>query len=332
MQALSLGRQARDVLGVAATGSGKTAAFVLPMLLYLQSLPPLTPERIPDGPYALILAPTRELAQQTEAAARSFGAPLGFRVLSIIGGVSIEEQGFALQRGIEIVVATPGRLLDCINSRYMALNQCNYIVLDEADKMIDMGFEGALFSSLVFDTDYQSFLPLASFQYSHQQGDIRLILDSMPATSMKSEDEAVAKQQEADIAAGRLVLRHTTMYSATMPPQVEILARTYLRHPVTVHIGKIAEPITQAVVFVKGDSDRTGKLQRLLADSQPPIIVFVNQKKTVESLGRVLEKQGWACARLHSGRSQEQRTEALESFRQGLIAFLFSCLQNVDNS
>jgi ATP-dependent RNA helicase DDX23/PRP28 len=123
MQAIPIGLQGRDLLGIAETGSGKTAAFVLPMLCYVSAQPRMTAETMRDGPYALILAPTRELVLQIESEAKRFGKATGARTVSIVGGQSIEEQGILLRRGCEIVVATPGRLIDCLEQRYIALNQ-----------------------------------------------------------------------------------------------------------------------------------------------------------------------------------------------------------------
>ncbi|CAG7827086.1 unnamed protein product, partial [Allacma fusca] len=134
----------RDIIGVAETGSGKTLAFLIPLLVWIESLPKMeTPKAVDQdqGPYAIILAPTRELAQQIEEETATFGNPLGIRTVAVIGGLSREEQGFRLRLGCEIVIATPGRLIDVLENRYLVLNQCTYIVLDEADRMIDMGFE-----------------------------------------------------------------------------------------------------------------------------------------------------------------------------------------------
>lgn len=86
---------------------------------------------VDKGPYAIILAPTRELAQQIEEETVKFGTPLGIRCVSIIGGISREDQGFKLRRGCEIVIATPGRLMDVLENRYLVLSQCTYVVLDE---------------------------------------------------------------------------------------------------------------------------------------------------------------------------------------------------------
>lgn len=106
------------------------------MLVYIGILPPMNFANEADGPYSLIMAPSRELAQQTEQEIFELGEFLNVRVVSLVGGQSIEEQAFALRKGCEVVVATPGRIKDCIESRYLVLNQCNYIVLDEADKYL----------------------------------------------------------------------------------------------------------------------------------------------------------------------------------------------------
>lgn len=138
---------------------------------------------IDQGPYAVILAPTRELVQQIEEEAIKFGSKLGVRTVSVIGGGSREEQGFKLQMGCEvwflqvlsfsinlnlcflfqIVIAAPGRMVDMLESRYLVLNQCTYVILDEADRMLDMGFEPS----------------------------VRAILEKMPVTNLKPDtDEA----------------------------------------------------------------------------------------------------------------------------------------------
>ncbi|XP_039300703.1 probable ATP-dependent RNA helicase DDX23, partial [Nilaparvata lugens] len=142
--------------------SGKTLAFLIPLIMWIQSLPKI--DRMEDadqGPYAIILAPTRELAQQIEEETNKFGQPLGIRTVVVVGGLSREEQGFRLRMGCEVVIATPGRLIDVLENRYLVLNQCTYIVLDEADRMIDMGFEP----------------------------DVQKILDYMPVTNLKPDNE-----------------------------------------------------------------------------------------------------------------------------------------------
>ncbi|XP_010413822.1 PREDICTED: DEAD-box ATP-dependent RNA helicase 21 isoform X2 [Camelina sativa] len=283
MAAIPLGLQQRDVIGIAETGSGKTAAFVLPMLAYISRLPPMTEENETEGPYAVVMAPTRELAQQIEEETVKFAHYLGFRVTSIVGGQSIEEQGLKITQGCEIVIATPGRLIDCLERRYAVLNQCNYVVLDEADRMIDMGFEPQVAG----------------------------VLDAMPSSNLKPENE----EEELD---EKKIYRTTYMFSATMPPGVERLARKYLRNPVVVTIGtagKTTDLISQHVIMMK-ESEKFFRLQKLLDElGDKTAIVFVNTKKNVDSIAKNLDKAGYRVTTLHGGKSQEQREISLEGFR-----------------
>ena len=129
--------QGKDVLGIAQTGTGKTAAFALPIL---QRLSRGQGRRKPRSPRALILAPTRELAIQIGDEFRAYGKHLHLRLSVIFGGVSQTPQVKALGRGVDIVVATPGRLLDLMNQRQISLGGVEHLVLDEADRMLDMGF------------------------------------------------------------------------------------------------------------------------------------------------------------------------------------------------
>ncbi|KAJ0726649.1 putative RNA helicase [Helianthus annuus] len=262
MAAIPLGLQQRDVIGVAETGSGKTAAFVLPMLTYITRLPPISEENEAEGPYAVVMAPTRELAQQIEEETVKFAHYLGIKVVSIVCGQSIEEQGFKIRQGCEVVIATPGRLIDCLERRYAVLNQCNYVVLDEADRMIDMGFEPQVVG----------------------------VLDAMPSSNFKPENE----DEELD---EKRIYRTTYMFSATMPPAVdERLARKYLRNPVVVTIGtagKATDLITQHVIMVK-ESEKMPRLQKLLDDLvDKTAIVFINTKKSADFVSKTLEKAGY---------------------------------------
>ena len=286
MAAMPIGLQQRDVIGVAETGSGKTCAFVLPMLSYISKQPPMTTEEVAaNGPYAIVLAPTRELAQQIEEETTKFAKHMGYRVVCVVGGQSISEQGAQLRRGCEIVIATPGRLLDCLQSSYAVLNQCNYVVLDEADRMIDMGFEPQV------------------------QG----ILDAMPSTNLKPEDESV--ELEAD-----RVYRTTYMFSATMPPAVERLAKKYLRSAVVVTIGRAGKAganVTQTIRLIK-ENEKPSKLKQELYeinDDTKQCIVFVNTKSQCNSVAKQVEKLGHYCVVLHGGKAQDQREAAIKEFK-----------------
>ncbi|TDG53229.1 hypothetical protein AWZ03_000044 [Drosophila navojoa] len=127
-----------NLVGIAKTGSGKTLAFILPAIVHINGQPPL---KRGDGPIALVLAPTRELAQQIQTVANDFGSSSYVRNTCIFGGAPRSKQASDLQNGVEIVIATPGRLLDFLQSGTTNLRRCTYLVLDEADRMLDMGFE-----------------------------------------------------------------------------------------------------------------------------------------------------------------------------------------------
>ncbi|AEO70446.1 330e4375-8e92-4382-8a52-9fed00832a9f [Thermothielavioides terrestris] len=298
--AIPIALQARDLIGVAVTGSGKTAAFLLPLLVYISELPPLTEDNKNDGPYALILAPTRELVQQIETEARKFADPLGFTVVSIVGGHSLEEQAFALRNGAEIIVATPGRLVDCLERRLLVFSQCCYIIMDEADRMIDQGFEE----------------PLTK------------ILDALPVTNEKPDTEdAENPQLMSRYLGGKDRYRQTMMYTATMPPLVEKIAKKYLRRPAIVTIGNAGEAVDtveQRVEFIAGEDKRKRRLQEILNSGQfkPPIIVFVNIKRNCEMVAKDIKSWGYSTVTLHGSKTQEQREASLASLRNGQSSIL----------
>jgi ATP-dependent RNA helicase DDX23/PRP28 len=291
--AIPIALQCRDLIGVAVTGSGKTASFVLPLLVYISQLPPLGPTNRADGPYAIVLAPTRELAQQIEAETRKFAAPLGFNTAVIVGGHSIEEQAFQMRDGAEIVIATPGRLVDCIERRMLVLSQCTYVIMDEADRMIDMGFEQ----------------------------DVNKILDALPVTNEKPDTDAA----EDSTAMKRGMYRQTMMYTATMPTAVERIARKYLRRPAIVTIGNVGEAVEsveQRVEHVQGEEKRKKRLQEILNSNEfaAPIIVFVNIKRNCDAIARDIKHMGFSSVTLHGSKTQEQREAALQQLKDVLVA------------
>ena len=138
-QAIPIGLQRRDLIGVAETGSGKTVAFGVPLCHYLLNLPREALNSVAqNGPLALVMAPTRELALQIEVElSKLLSRQRHIKACAIVGGQPIQQQAQVLRKGVHIVVGTPGRINDCIDMAYMVLNQCSYIVLDEADRMIE---------------------------------------------------------------------------------------------------------------------------------------------------------------------------------------------------
>lgn len=128
----------RDMIGISATGSGKTLAFLLPAMIHINAQPFLSPG---DGPIVLVLAPTRELALQIKQECDKFGSSSQIKNTVVYGGIPKHTQTYALRNGVEIVIATPGRLIDHLESKATNLRRVTYLVLDEADRMLDMGFE-----------------------------------------------------------------------------------------------------------------------------------------------------------------------------------------------
>lgn len=298
-QAIPIGMDGRDIIGIAETGSGKTASFLIPLLCYMLKLPQSYVSRCADeGPLAVVMAPTRELAMQIEEECIKLCKYTGFDTVCVVGGQAIEEQSYKLRKGVEIVIGTPGRMMDCIENNYLVLNQCNYVVLDEADRMIDMGFEPQ----------------------------VQAVLEAMGGL-LKSEDETLLEVELNNAKEGAALYRVTAMFSATMPPEVERLARTFLRHPVVIKIGDEDtgknKRIEQKIHFV---SD--GQKKKLLIDELGRLgqsgkaIVFVNIKKQGDSIGKFLESSNFRCGVLHGGRSQDQREETLDAFRSGEIQVL----------
>jgi len=297
MQSIPIAAEKRDMIGIAETGSGKTCAFMLPLLAYIKALPPIDNDTCVDGPYAMVLAPSRELVLQIEDETRKFAHYCkDMKMISLIGGRNAEEQGFKLRNGVELVIATPGRMLDALNRQYTVVNQCNYIVMDEADRMVEANFEGF----------------------------ITQIIDAMPTTHMKSENEDEALKQELEAKAGHRQYRVTHMFSATMPPAVERLARRYLRAPAFISIGDPGagkKDIEQRVEWIP-EKKKKERLWEILAVAEPPIILFVNQKKAADVLVKALNADGFNSASLHGGKHQEIREDTMTAFKEGEIDIL----------
>jgi len=251
----------RDVIGTAQTGSGKTAAFLLPILqrLYRQ---PVGKTRV------LILMPTRELAAQIEKALHDLGRGGRVRGKAVYGGVGMGPQQDALRGGVDVVVATPGRLLDHMERRNVDFRNLQVLVLDEADRMLDMGF-----------------LP-----------DVRRIIGALPKD------------------------RQTLLFSATMSPEVEGLARGILRNPVRIAVSPPHRPPTtiRHEAYPVPQHLKTQLLVRLLGrEDMLSVLVFVRTKRRADRVSRQVEQAGFAVARIHGDRSQSQREAALGGFRDG---------------
>ncbi len=259
-----------DLIAIAQTGTGKTAAFVLPML-HRFSLAHKGGRL--EGVKALILAPTRELAVQIMENIRNYGQSLPIRVAAIYGGVDEQAQIKSLRKGVHIIVATPGRLIDLLERQKIDFSTLEVLVLDEADRMLHMGF-----------------LP-----------NIETIVESLPKR------------------------RQTLMFSATLSKEVESLARRFLYEPKMVQIGKRTNPadtVTQSVYEVPAHLKNGLLLELLKQPKFKRVLVFVRMKDGANRLTQFLKSAQVDVAKLHSSRSQEQRNQALQDFKDGKVQVL----------
>ncbi|CAK9786494.1 DEAD-domain-containing protein [Cutaneotrichosporon oleaginosum] len=282
-QAIPIGLQNRDLVGLAKTGSGKTAAFLIPMLTYISRLPPLDDDNRHLGPYALILAPTRELAQQIEAEAAKFCGPLGYTCVSIVGGRSVDEQQFNLRNGAHLVIATPGRLKDMIDKSILVMSQCRYVVMDEADKMVDLGFEA----------------------------DLTFILDAMPRP--KEEGEKSDRVMTLFSATMPPAVERLTRKYLRKPATVTIGTAGEAVDTV--------EQRVEFVSGEEKKKARLQEILRNIG-LPPPMIVFVNQKTTADVVVKYVQQAGRSATTLHSGKNQEQREASLKALRDGDVEVL----------
>ena len=256
--------EGRDVLASAQTGTGKTAAFAIPILHNLLE----KKKNSQEGIRALVITPTRELASQVDEAFFAIGYHTGLSTAKVYGGDDWSRQEKALNRGTNIIVATPGRLLDHIRIHDIDFSNLDFLILDEADRMLDMGF-----------------IP-----------DITQIVSKLP------------KQ------------RQTLLFSATIPPKIEQLARKMMNNPERVNMAPpnmAAEGVTQGMYYVE-ERDKLPLVLRLFEKEQwASAIIFMSTKRAVDKLSRELRKKGANVTSIHGDRTQAEREKALESFRKG---------------
>jgi len=279
----------RDLLAEAPTGTGKTAAFALPILQALAGR--LEAARaagarvdgrgVPvDGrgsrPAALVLAPTRELAMQVAEAVHRYGRELGVRVVPVYGGQPITAQLARLARGVDVVVATPGRAVDHLERGTLRFDEVSMVVLDEADEMLDMGFAE----------------------------DLDRILSALPRQ------------------------RQTALFSATIAGPIARLAERHLNDPVRVRVHReeahAGEPArVRQVAYVVRRADKLAALGRILdLEDGAATLVFARTRGEVDDLAEALSGRGRDAAALHGGLAQDQRDRIMGRFRDGALDVL----------
>ncbi|MBK8232632.1 MAG: DEAD/DEAH box helicase [Candidatus Eisenbacteria bacterium] len=258
--------EGKDIMGCAQTGTGKTAAFTLPILHRLRN-------EEPGHIRALILVPTRELAIQVGRSIRTYAAHMQLRSTAVYGGVPMEPQEMMLRYGVDLLVATPGRLKDHMWRGNIDYRHTSVLVLDEADRMLDMGFIDA----------------------------VREIVREIPAE------------------------RQTLLFSATLDPEIQRLARDILHNPVRIEVApptSTADGVEQFLVRVDGDSKRETLAAILRDPDMDRALVFTKTKRGASSLSGYLKTRGFRCTSIHSDKTQERRLEALNAFRDGGIRIL----------
>jgi len=269
-QAIPVLLEGHDLIGIAQTGTGKTAAYLLPVL-----------DKLSDGGYpenavnCLIMVPTRELAQQIDQQIEGFSYFTNISGTAVYGGndgirFEQEKRGFAM--GTDIVVATPGRLISHISLGNIDLSKVSFFILDEADRMLDMGF---------YD-------------------DIMQIVKQLP------------------------VKRQNILFSATMPDEIQRMARAILHNPVEVKlaVSKPADKILQAA-YVCYEAQKLPIIQSLFQNNAPKrVIAFASSKLKVKEITKSLRRLGLNVGEMHSDLAQSERDDIMHKFRNGHINIL----------
>ncbi|WP_261885580.1 DEAD/DEAH box helicase [Vibrio pomeroyi] len=250
----------KDVLALAQTGSGKTLAFGLPLLNNIN--------HDVNELQALVIVPTRELASQVAESLEPIATALNISTITLTGGVNTDDQQQQLLTKPQIAIATPGRLLAVIKSGELELTQCVSLVLDEADRLIDMGF----------------------------WLDIQAITAALPAK------------------------RQSLLFSATLPPELVNQAETLLSNPekITTHQeNSVVETIEETLYLVNKGSKAQALIALLNQNQWPQVLVFIGAKDNADALTKRLNKAKISVSALHGNKSQEERAQALESFKNG---------------
>mmetsp|Transcript_81340 Transcript_81340/g.143531 ORF Transcript_81340/g.143531 Transcript_81340/m.143531 type:complete len:630 (+) Transcript_81340:77-1966(+) len=275
MQGIPAGLMGRDIIGIAFTGSGKTLVFGLPMIMTALEQELRAKVTSTEGPYGLTIAPSRELAHQTFEVIEFYTDQLAehhkefpkLRSVLTIGGLNTGTQAQAIRKGCHMVIATPGRLNDLLTKKRMSLAQCQFLALDEADRMIDLGFEEEIRNTL-----------------DHYRGQ-----------------------------------RQTLLFSATMPKKIQDFAKTALVDAVVINVGRAGAAnldVIQEVEYVKQEA-KLVYLLKCLQKTPPPVLIFCENKSDVDDVHEYLLLKAVEVVAIHGGLDQEERHEAIRSFKEG---------------
>ena len=271
----------RDVIGVAKTGSGKTIAFLLPMFRHIKDQRPL--DNL-DGPIGLVMTPTRELATQIHKECKPFLKALNLRAVCAYGGAPIKDQIADLKRGAEIIVCTPGRMIDLLaanSGRVTNLRRVTYVVLDEADRMFDMGFEPQVMKILAnIRPDRQTVLFSATFPRQ------------MEALARKT----LSKPVEIVVGGRSVVAPEITQIVEVRPEETKFL--------------RLLELLGNLYMDDKNEDDRA--------------LIFVDRQESADSLLKDLMRKGYPCMSIHGGKDQIDRDSTIEDFKAGVVPIMIA--------
>lgn len=262
-QTIPLALSGQDIIGQAKTGTGKTFGFGLPIIQRIG----LDPE---PGVKVLVVVPTRELCVQVTEDLELATSNRTTKIASIYGGKAYEGQIEQIKDGAQIIVSTPGRLIDLVNQRIISLSHVQEIVLDEADKMLDLGF-----------------LP-----------DVEKIFSKVPE------------------------IRHTMLFSATMPGPIVTLARRFMSNPIHIRATDPDEGLTQAniehLVYRAHSLDKDEVIARILqAEGRGKTVIFTRTKRAASRLQEELADRGFPAVAVHGDMSQEARERSMAAFKAG---------------
>ncbi|NNH75811.1 DEAD/DEAH box helicase [Nocardia uniformis] len=322
----------RDVLGRAATGSGKTLAFGIPMLVRLSGAP-----AVPKRPRGVILAPTRELAHQIESALDEPALSQGVRVASVVGGLPIKRQEERLARGVDLLIATPGRLTDLIGRKAIDLSDVRVITVDEADHMADLGFIPQLTAVLNrVPEEAQKLLFSATLDEAVDALVQRYLRAPVQHTVTTAVPDSTAADDSARATTGAAAAADSVSDSAADPAAsnaVSTAARADSGATVTDsgaaqsesaadkgHAAESGPAITHYGLLVRR-SDKHAVVTEIAA-RQGRTLLFVRTQYGVEKMARRLREAGVAAVALHGGKVQNQRTRTLAAFTEGTAPVL----------
>ncbi|GAW83492.1 DEAD/DEAH box helicase [Plasmodium gonderi] len=303
---LSIIMNKNDLIGVAQTGSGKTAGYLLPIINHMLLNDPPKHSFYEENqkssnyyynrvclPICLILAPTRELAVQIFYDAKKFCFETGIKPVVLYGGSNIKTQLSNLDKGADIIVATPGRLNDILEKGKIRLFLTSFLVLDEADRMLDMGFSPQI-RSIVYDYD-------------------------MPGND--NDSHMNPNKMEYKKYCNYIVKRQTIMFSATFRKEIQVLAKDYLFNYTFLLVGKVGstnEYIKQNLIYIE-EENKCNYLLKLLSENNNGLtIIFVETKRKADIIERFLNNQKLNAVCIHGDKSQDERERALKLFKRGI--------------